>query len=87
MSRILGTMAMGNLSQCDFMEIESKILERVINDLVSSVLKSTDAPCSSGAHMDCAIATLVKLCPDWKGWSPESEGVVSNAKEHMAYYK
>ena len=59
-------------------------LESILNNIVSAVLKREDSPMSAETHLDCAIADLKALCPDWKPHSKEEADVVGSAEEHMS---
>lgn len=58
----------------------------ILHDLVNYKLKLDDAPCSAETHLDHAIFLLSEQCSDLKNIDQEMIQVVTDSREHMAFY-
>lgn len=56
-------------------------LIRILNNIIASIAKASDAPMSSDIHMASAITGLVSITKDWKPWDDESLEIVDEAKK------
>jgi plasmid maintenance system antidote protein VapI len=53
-----------------------RVLEKIISDCLSAQIKREDAPCSSEAHLNSAIAALYEMIPDYEPWDEESKAAL-----------
>jgi uncharacterized protein YlxW (UPF0749 family) len=58
-------------------------LEYIIDNLLSSMVKSDDAPCSSYTHLAQAIDALYNMVGDYTASTDEHKEELENALEHM----
>ena len=67
-------------------ELEAKV-QAIINDLLNSDLKLSDAPGSSEAHFDRALVQLASLTPGWSPRNAEAADRLEQARIHMDFYR
>lgn len=60
-------------------EAKEKSLCRVLNNVISAVLKQHDAPCSASTHINTAIYELLSLCPNYDASNDETREVIADA--------
>jgi hypothetical protein len=55
----------------------------ILDNLLSSMVKADDAPCSSYTHLACAVDALYKMAGDYKPFDDVTKEELENALEHM----
>ena len=58
-------------------------IEYILDNLLSSMVKSEDAPCSSYTHWAQAVAALYKMAGDYVGLTDDHKEELADALEHM----
>ena len=58
-------------------------LKYIIDNILSSMVKATDAPCSSYTQLACAVDALHKMAGDYKPFDDVTKEELENALEHM----
>ena len=69
-------------TECIFVEYKDSI-EYILDNLLSSMVKVEDAPCSSYTHLAQAIDALYKMAGDYKPFDPKVKEELENALECM----
>ena len=65
------------------MKNKETICSYVLNNLISSILKRDDAPCSSETHMNMIIYELISHTDVWEEWDDDAKDIVNGAIEEM----
>lgn len=68
----------------DFTFIEYRdSVKYILDNLLFSIVKADDAPCSSYTHLACAVDALYKMASDYKPFDSKVKEELENALEHM----
>lgn len=51
-------------------------LKKILNDILSGIIKRDDAPCSSETHLNMAVVGLLKLLPEFEANDEKSDAVL-----------
>jgi hypothetical protein len=60
-------------------------LRKILNDVLSSIVKRDYAPCSSETHLNTAVVNLLKLLPEFKAIDERADAVLYAIGEHLLY--
>lgn len=62
-------------------------LKQILNDILSSIIKRDDAPCSSETHLNMAVVELLKLLPEFKANDEKADAILYAIGEQLIAQK
>jgi len=62
-------------------------LKQILNDILSSIIKRDDAPCSSETHLNMAVVELLKLLPEFSANDEKADAVLYAIGEQLIAQK
>ena len=62
-------------------------LKQILNDILNSIIKRDDAPCSSEAHLNRAVVNLLKLLPEFEANDEKADAIVYAIGEQLITQK
>lgn len=84
---LLGKRASGCVTHHDACGCRSEAVRQVLRDVLAADGKAGNAPMSSESHTDRALVLLKWLCNDWVPDDIEMKQRISEAEEHMRFYR
>ena len=62
-------------------------LKQILNDILNSIIKRDDAPCSSETHLNMAVVELLKLLPEFTASDEKADAVLYAIGEQLITQK
>ena len=62
-------------------------LKKILNNILSGIIKRDDAPCSSETHLNMAVVELLKLLPEFTASDEKADAVLYAIGEQLITQK